>query len=73
MGERLVFVDPHHDRVQGRGITAGVDKLEVMPDSLDSAMAEVVEEGLRALVQASEERPSSCDQGPHAVVTEGRA
>ena len=39
--------------------------------SLDPTMAEVVEEGLRALVQAREERPRRRDRGPYAIVPEG--
>ena len=42
-------------------------------DSLDPTMAEVVEDGLRALVQAREERPCCRDRGPHAIFPEGWA
>ena len=36
--------------------------------SLDPTRAEVVEEGLRALVQARGERPRRRDRGPYAIV-----
>ena len=56
VGEGFIFVDAHHDGVEGEAVRTRVDELKVALNALDSAVAQVVHERLWALVEASEQR-----------------
>ena len=50
MGEGLALVYPHHGRVQGQGIGARIQHVQLAMHPLYASVGAVVEQGLRALV-----------------------
>ena len=69
LGEGFTLVDAHHDGVEGDGVHAGVYELDVSLHSLDSSAAQLLQECLRALVQAREQGAGCGGRCPDAIIS----